>query len=1442
MKHMKHWLMTVAVLLCSVVVNAYDFEVDGIYYNIIDTFKDDGPPPQSGIEEFSVLSDYDNGRVEVTYGSSIYSGTYSGAIDIPSTVTYNGTTYDVTSIGDEAFYECQSLISLTIPECLTSIGKYAFFNCVKLKSVDIPNNSKLTSLGEGAFDCCFELTSIDIPNGVTSIENLVFSYCSSIASITIPENVISIGKSAFQSCSKLSTVIIPNNVVSIGQYAFSRCGGLSSIIIGSSVTSIGSEAFRYCSSLTSITCKSVIPPSGYDAFGQINKSIPVYVPAASLEAYKAAEGWSEFTNIQPIAGIISSGTCGDNITWELTEEGELIIEGTGDMENYSPRQSPWFGNRTLIKKISMGSGITSVGEYAFYGLTELLSIDFSDDVKSIGMYAFCGCEKLIKIELPTKLTSINYRAFSKCSSLVSVEIPELVTSIGDCSFEQCTAIKTVSLPENLVKIGEMAFYLCESIESLVIPSNVKAIGRQAFSGCSSMASVVLSNKLNDIYDYAFAGCESLTSVIIPKSVTSIGDCAFSDCSNLASIIVEAGNQKYDSRDDCNAIIETSSNTLISGFSATKIPNTVTSIGELAFNGQTNLTSIIIPQSVISIGNGAFNRCSGLTSITCEAETPPTIVFSSMYAFDNVDRTIPVYVPASSVDAYKAEYYWNVFTNIQAIPIASGTCGDNLTWVLTNEYELIIEGTGAMTEVAWTKYMGNINTVTIKEGVTNILSTAFNSCGMTSITIPESVANIGDGAFANCQNLTSINIPANVISIGAYLTVNCECLKSITVAVENSVYDSREGCNAIIETNSNTLIAGCTATVIPTGVVGIGNGAFAGLDGLTSIVIPQSVTNIGNEAFSKCSGLTSITCHAEISPIIGYGKTFENVDKSIPVYVPTSSIDAYKAANGWKEFTNIQPILKASGICGDNLTWKVTEEGELIIEGTGDMYNYLSSGSAPWYTYGVKKITIKEGVTSIGRGAFYRLRSLTSVSIPGSVKVVGASAFNFCEGLRSIVIPEGVTTIEGSAFASCDVLYSITIPTTLKTFGQTVFASDCRGRNVKISSLEAWCNISFSGSYSNPLDCDGYGGTLILNGEIVKELVIPCSITEVKSMAFRGCYDIKTITIHEGVTKIGSSAFDCYPTAITCLATTPPTCDSYTFNKVGEAIPVYVPKTSVSTYQTATGWKNFTNIQPILSKKEILDNTESFSQAEDEDFDVITYKRTFSKVNTWYALYLPFEIPVTEEFSQNYEVGYFNDIHSYDEYIGDMVNGVKGSDGEIDRMTMEVLTVQQGATLNANYPYLIRVKNANALNMELKVEDATIYRTVETTVSCSSVFMRFDVTGIYTAKTAGELKGEHDVYAVSGGGWKVASNESDKVRPFRLYLKLTSISGSPVKVSESAMKAISIRVNGEEGTTAIDETELTFDNAESVVYDMQGRRVVNPGKGMYIVNGKKVIFK
>ena len=278
---------------------------------------------------------------------------------------------------------------------------------------------------------------------------------------------------------------------------------------------------------------------------------------------------------------------------------------------------------------------------------------------------------------------------------------------------------------------------------------------------------------------------------------------------------------------------------------------------------------------------------------------------------------------------------------------SGKCGANLTWDLTDGV-LTINGSGDMAhwewegDVPWYSYHESITTVIIGDGVTGIGYLAFYDCSsLTSVTIGNSVTSIGEAAFVACIGLTSVTIPNSVTGIGGGAFNACTGMTSMVVENGNTVYDSRDNCNAIIETASNTLVAGCQNTIIPNSVTGIGTGAFAYCSGLTSIEIPNSVTIIGDGAFGECTGLTSIeipnsakkiegwafygcigltsvTCKAVVPPTCG-GDPFAKVEKSIPLYVPENSVYAYKVATEWKNFTNILPIVNETPSALDQIT-------------------------------------------------------------------------------------------------------------------------------------------------------------------------------------------------------------------------------------------------------------------------------------------------------------------------------------------------------------------------------------------------------------------------------------------------------------------------------------------------------------------------------------------
>ena len=505
-----------------------------------------------------------------------------------------------------------------------------------------------------------------------------------------------------------------------------------------------------------------------------------------------------------------------------------VLDSISDTKTASVASNPngkYSGFIDIPESVTYGEvtySVTSIGDDAFYYCPGLTSVTIPNSVTSIGSSAFQGCSSLTSVTIPNSVTSIEDGAFLDCSSLTSVTIPNSVTSIGAGTFERTAWYD--SQPDGLVYAGSCAYkYKGEMPKNTTISliEGTKSIVGRAFYGYSGLTSIEIPNSVTSIGNNAFSYCSGLTSITIPSSVNSIGYQVFYGCSSLTSIKVESGNTKYDSRDNCNAIIETSSNTLIVGSANTIIPNSVTSIGYGAFEGRSSLTSITFPNSVTEIQYEAFMHCTGLTSI----ELPSSIKH--------------------------------------------------------------IEGR------------------------------AFTGCSITTVTIPRSVTNIakrnGESPFHGCNSLISIIVESG-----------------------NTVYDSRNNCNAIIETATNELIAGCKTTIIPNSVASIGYNSMCDFKDLTSISIPNSVTSIAFGAFQNC-GLTSVTIPNSVTSIDSYafsgcsGLTSVIVKRETPVditsdvftnrgnatlYVPQGCIAAYKAADYWKEFKEIKEIQEVLTLKGE----------------------------------------------------------------------------------------------------------------------------------------------------------------------------------------------------------------------------------------------------------------------------------------------------------------------------------------------------------------------------------------------------------------------------------------------------------------------------------------------------------------------------------------------
>lgn len=419
----------------------------------------------------------------------------------------------VTSIGNNAFFNCGGLTSVEIPDSVTSIGSRAFFGCSGLTSVEIPDS--VTKIGYGAFSYCSSLTSVMIPHGIRTIEPFFCSDCSSLTSVTIPDSVTSIGDSVFEHCRALTDVY----------YGGSRAGW-NKIWFGKNNDQLTGANIHYAKTDPTATPTQTPMPT------------PIATPVPSPTATPAAPP------------VPTSGTCGENLTWKI-EDGVLTISGTGAMTDYSWCKEPSVPWRVQFESVVIESGVTSIGDSAFFH-SSLTSITIPDSVTSIGDHAF-DRGSLTSITIPDSVTSIGDSAFLFCN-LTSVTIPTGVTSIGNCAFYG-SSLTSIAIPDNVTNIGEGAFCHCTDLADddgfvivcnvlcgyfgkdadVAVPTGVTRIDMAAFAGCSSLASIAIPNSITSIGREAFSGCSNLMSITIPSGVTSIGNHAFYNCSSLTSV-------------------------------------------------------------------------------------------------------------------------------------------------------------------------------------------------------------------------------------------------------------------------------------------------------------------------------------------------------------------------------------------------------------------------------------------------------------------------------------------------------------------------------------------------------------------------------------------------------------------------------------------------------------------------------------------------------------------------------------------------------------------------------------------------------------------------------------------------------------------------------------------------------------------------------------------
>ena len=771
--------------------------------------------------------------------------------------------------------------------------------------------------------------------------------------------------------------------------------------------------------------------------------------------------------------------------------------------------------------------VIQIGEESFVQ-RNITSITIANSVESIGAHAFKSCTGFESITIPNSVTSIGTHAFYYCRDLKTVDIPNSVTYIGDFAFAECTGITAFEIPSNISYFGNGVLSCCESLTSITIPSTISSIGDYAFNYCYNLSSINIPDNITHIGYRAFNQCISLTSVTIPNSVTSIDESAFSNCKNLSSFYGKFASV------DHRCLIADGVLVGFAGYGLTSyvIPNTVTVIGENAFESWYELTSITIPNTVTSIGSYAFSICQQLTDITL----PNSVTSVGKNAFSGCsslkkpiyNSSIFVCLPGNTYSSYR------IPDGIKEIAPAAFSSYSKLTQVsIPNSVTKIGEN-------AFYNCSGLIS-ITLPNAITSINDNTFYNCSsLTSIEIPNNLTSIGESAFGGCTNLTNITLPKNITNIGKSAFSSCKSLNWVkimnptpeNITIGESVFNwSSSNCILYVPEGSKSLYEAIDAYSTFASIE-----EYEGDDPLSysiiseedatceviamaenekysgNIKVPQTktidgkvytVTAIADGAFSACPDLISVKLPEAIITI-GMSN-FYQCDNLVSVNLPES----------------VQSIGDACFYLSPNLAGPIYNS---------TIFAYLGNSYSGAYS-------IPNGITTISNYAFCSCSGLTSIEIPNTVTTIGHLAFQDCTNLAHVALPESVRYIDDLAFWRCT---GITEP----IFNSRFF--------VKLPT-------SYAGEYN-----------------------VPDGISKIVGYAFHECRDLTSITIPQSVSNFGLYAFASFNIrSITINNPNPSTIAFEDPSSLGyslESCTLYVPQGSRNAYVADGRWDRFSSIK------------------------------------------------------------------------------------------------------------------------------------------------------------------------------------------------------------------------------------------------------------------------